>query len=68
MSYVVCDNKHKILAFTITKIDADRIAMCLSDVYHLVYIDNADEDFVTLYCDKKCVGTLSKRGVKNESE
>lgn len=68
MSYVVCDNKHNTLATTITKIDADRIAMCLSDTYHLVYIDNADEDFVTLYCDKMCVGTLSKRGVKNESK
>lgn len=68
MSYVVCDNKHKILALTITKIDADRIAKCLSDTYHLVYIDNADENFVTLYYEGRCAGTLSKRGAKNESK
>lgn len=66
MLYAVCDNRHKILAVTITKIDAERIAKCLSDTHHLVYVDNADENFVTLYCDERCVGTLSKEGVKND--
>lgn len=66
MSYLVCDRRHNILANVPMKWAAEDIAKCLSNTNFLVYTNNPDDDFISLYWKDNFIGTLNKRGDKND--